>query len=160
MGHMEQNSEYREQLLEEYKAAIAPLLPYLPWLAQTAGKTASSVYSGQEIAEHSVVFPVYDGTLLNFVRTAAKGPLMDRNYAYVYTRHRIRTHREERDVIQRAGWKEWDVLRGILSKYVLGGQTKAALWSEGVSEQIFYLVLKQMKEIVDFWDKTPANGSY
>ena len=30
--------------------------------------------------------------------------------------------------------------------------------SEAVSEQIFYLVLKQMQEIIEFWDKTPANG--
>ena len=45
-----------------------------------------------------------------------------------------------------------------LSKYVLGGRTKGNLWSEAVSEQIFYLVLKQMQEIIEFWDKTPANG--
>ena len=153
---MEQSSEYREQLLESYKQAVRPLLPYLPWLEQSAGKRASSIYSGQDIGVNSVSFPVYDGTLLNFVREATKSPLMDRNYAYVYTRHRIRTHQEERDIIQKAGWKEWDILRGILSKYVLGGRTKGNLWSEAVSEQIFYLVLKQMQEIIEFWDKTPA----
>ena len=155
---MEQSSEYREQLLESYKQAVRPLLPYLPWLEQSAGKRASSIYSGQDIGVNSVSFPVYDGTLLNFVREATKSPLMDRNYAYVYTRHRIRTHQEERDIIQKAGWKEWDILRGILSKYVLGGRTKGNLWSEAVSEQIFNLVLKQMQEIIEFWDKTPANG--
>ena len=153
---MEQSSEYREQLLESYKQAVRPLLPYLPWLEQSAGKRASSIYSGQDIGMNSVSFPVYDGTLLNFVREATKSPLMDRNYAYVYTRHRIRTHQEERDIIQKSGWKEWDILRGILSKYVLGGRTKGNLWSEAVSEQIFYLVLKQMQEIIEFWDKTPA----
>ena len=155
---MEQSSEYREQLLESYTQAVRPLRPYLPWLEQSAGKRASSIYSGQDIGVNSVSFPVYDGTLLNFVREATKSPLMDRNYAYVYTRHRIRTHQEERDIIQKAGWKEWDILRGILSKYVLGGRTKGNLWSEAVSERIFYLVLKQMQEIIEFWDKTPANG--
>ena len=104
---MEQSSEYREQLLESYKQAVRPLLPYLPWLEQSAGKRASSIYSGQDIGVNSVSFPVYDGTLLNFVREATKSPLMDRNYAYVYTRHRIRTHQEERDIIQKAGWKEY-----------------------------------------------------
>lgn len=39
-----------------------------------------------------------------------------------------------------------------------GGRTKGNLWSEAVSERIFYLVLKQMQEIIEFWDKTPANG--
>ena len=127
---MEQSSEYREQLLESYKQAVRPLLPYLPWLEQSAGKKASS----------------------------GKSPLMDRNYAYIYTRHRIRTHQDERNMIQKAGWKEWDILRGILSKYVLGGRTKGNLWSEAVSEQIFYLVIRQMQEIIEFWDKSPANG--
>jgi len=83
---------------------------------------------------------------------------MDRNYAYIYTRHRICTHQDERNMIQKAGWKEWDILRGILSKYVLGGRTKGNLWSEAVSEQIFYLVIRQMQEIIEFWDKSPANG--
>lgn len=125
---MEQSSEYREQLLESYKQAVRPLLPYLPWLEQSAGKKAR------------------------------KSPLMDRNYAYIYTRHRICTHQDERNMIQKAGWKEWDILRGILSKYVLGGRTKGNLWSEAVSEQIFYLVIRQMQEIIEFWDKSPANG--
>lgn len=35
---MEQSSEYREQLLESYKQAVRPLLPYLPWLEQSAGQ--------------------------------------------------------------------------------------------------------------------------
>ena len=98
---MEQSSEYREQLLESYKQAVRPLLPYLPWLEQSAGKKASSLYSGQDIGVNSVSFPVYDGTLLNFVREAGKSPLMDRNYAYIYTRHRIRTHQDERNMILR-----------------------------------------------------------
>ena len=46
---MEQSSEYREQLLESYKQAVRPLLPYLPWLEQSAGKkldTAKDVEPG------------------------------------------------------------------------------------------------------------------
>lgn len=102
---MEQSSEYREQLLESYKQAVRPLLPYLPWLEQSAGKKASSLYSGQDIGVNSVSFPVYDGTLLNFVREAGKSPLMDRNYAYIYTRHRICTHQDERNMIQKPAGK-------------------------------------------------------
>ena len=45
------------------------------------------------------------------------------------------------------------MLRGILSKYVLGGRTKAFLWSEAASEGIFALVLDQMKMIIEYWDK-------
>ena len=42
-------------------------------LEQSAGKKASSLYSGQDIGVHSVSFPVYDGTLLNFVRESRWG---------------------------------------------------------------------------------------
>lgn len=150
---MEQNIEFRQQLVQEYKQNVMPLLRYLPWLEQSAGKSMSSIYGGQDISEHSIAFPVYDGTLMNFVREAAKSPLMDKNYKYVYTRNHIYDHGDERRIIKAAGWREWDVLRGILSKYVLEGRIKGTLWNEAVREQIFYLVLKQMREIIEYWDR-------
>ncbi|MDE6701054.1 MAG: hypothetical protein K2K10_08610 [Acetatifactor sp.] len=150
---MEQEIEYRQRQLEEYKAALAPLLRYLPWLEQSAGKSASRNYSGAEVGERVLSFPVYDSTLLNFVKDAKKTIFMDRNYRYIYTRNHIRNHEDERKLIQNAGLKEWGILCGILSKYVLGGQTKGTFWSEAVQEQIFYLIIKQMSEIIKYWDK-------
>lgn len=150
---MEQEIEYRQQLVREYEKAAKPLFRYLSWLENSAGKQASSIYSGQDIGEHSVTFPVYDGTLMNFVKEASKSTLMDRNYPYVYTRNRIRTPEDERRVINKAALRDWDVLRGILSKYVLGGMTKSTLWSQGVQERIFYLVIARMKSILEYWDK-------
>lgn len=150
---MEQDAEYLRGLMLENKEIIMPLLRYLPWLLQNSGKSVSSNYSDSRFGEHSMSFPVYDGTLMSFVKEASQSRLMDKNYMYVYTRNRIRSHDDERRIIEKATWKEWDVLRGILSKYVMGGRTKAFLWSEAVKEQIFYLVLNRMKEIVEFWDK-------
>lgn len=150
---MEQNVEYRQQLIQEYKKMISPLLRYLPWLEQNAGKSVSTSYEGSSITEHSIAFPVYDGTLMNFVREASKSPLMDQNYRYVFTRNRIQNHEDERRIIAKAGIREWDILRGIFSNYVLGGRTKGSLWNEAVKERIFYLVLKQMKSIIEYWDK-------
>ena len=150
---MEQDLEYRQQLLQEYKQMVMPLLRYLPWFEQNRGQMGSTLYQGAEATEHSMAFPVYDATLMNFVREASKSKLMERNYRYVYTRNRINSHADERKIIASAGLKEWDILRGILSKYVLGGMTKATLWSEGVRENIFCLVLSKMKEIIEYWDK-------
>lgn len=150
---MEQKKEYRQQLIEEYKQIVMPLLRYLPWLEKSAGTEVSSNYSGSNVTEHSISFPVYDGTLLNFVREAAKSPLMDQNYRYIYVRNNIRNHEDERSVISKAGINEWGILCGILSKYVLGGRTRGNLWSEAVQEKIFYLLLKQMREIIEYWDK-------
>ena len=150
---MEQEIEYRRQQLQEYKKALVPLLRYLPWLEKSAGTAASRNYDGSEMGEKLMGFPVYDSTLLSFVREAGRTSFMDRNYRYIYTRNRIRSHEDERRVIESAGLNEWGFLCGILSKYVLGGQTKGTLWSEAVQERIFYLVIQKMCEIVEFWDK-------
>lgn len=150
---MEQNSEYMQKLIQEYEKALKPLLRYLPWLEKSAGMTASTSYSGQDIGENSLPFPVYDGTLMSFVREASSSSLMDRNYPYIYTRNHIKTPLEERKAIERATLKEWDILKGILSRYVLEGRTKGVVWSQGVKERIFLMTLTKMKQILEFWDK-------
>lgn len=150
---MEQDTEYRRQQMEEYKQAVLPLLRYIPWFESNAGQPGNTFYQGPDATEHSMGIPVYDASLLNFVKEASRSSLMDRNYCYTYTRGRIRTHDDERRVIAGAELKDWDVLRGILSKYVMGGMTKSALWAQGVQENIFLLVLKKMQEIIEYWDR-------
>ncbi|MCM1058538.1 MAG: hypothetical protein NC517_13185 [Firmicutes bacterium] len=150
---MEQDTEYRKQQLSGYKQEVLPLLKYIPWFESNAGQPGSTFYQGPDATEHSMSIPVYDANLLNFVKEASKSSLMDRNYCYTYTRGRIRTHEDERRVIAGAELKDWDVLRGILSKYVMGGMTKSVLWAQAVQENIFLLVLKKMQEIIEFWDR-------
>ena len=151
---MEQSKEYRQQQLQKYEQDTMPLLKYLPWLERNRGQVGSTLYQGPEPSENAMHFPVYDSTLMNFVREALRSPLMDRNYPYVYTRNRIKSHNDERRIIASAELKDWDILRGILSKYVLGGKTRGMLWSEAVEQNIFYLVLKKMQEIIEYWDKS------
>ncbi len=150
---MDNNMEYRQQLVERYKQAAMPLLRYLPWMEKSAGSRASSTYSGDGVGEHSISFPVYDSTLMSFVKEAEKSPFMDKNYRYVYTRNRIQTHEDELRLIANADLYKWDLLCGILSKYVMGGRTKSALWSEAVQEGIFVAVLSQMRKILEYWDR-------
>lgn len=151
---MEERVGYRQQIIQEYRRLLEPLLRYLPWLESNSGKAVSRNYQGQGLSSRSMSFPVYDATLMNFVREAAASELMDRNYCYVYTRNRIRNHEDERKVIAAAELKDWEILRGILSKYVLEGMTKATLWGEAVRENIFVLTLKQMRNIVEYCDRT------
>lgn len=152
---MEQNIEYRQQLIREYKQMVSPLLAYLPWLVKNAGQSGSTAYRGDEYSENpsNFSFPVYDSTLMSFIKEASKSALMEKNYSYTYTRNRIQTHDDERRLIQAADLRDWDILRGILSKYVLGGRTKAVLWSEAVRENIFAMVLEKMRKIIEYWDK-------
>jgi len=151
MENMNESSEYLRALMQDYKMKITPLTDYLPWLQQATEKAVVSTYSGDGIGESSLSFPVFSSEFMAFIKAC--------NYPYVYSRKGIRTHDEERRVIVGATWKEWDVLCGILSKYVLGGRTKAALWKEGISEQIFYLTVSRMREITDFWYSGDGNTS-
>lgn len=150
---MDKDTEYRERLLAEYKQAVLPLLRYLPWFEQNAGQAGSTFYQGPEFTENSMCIPVYDSTLMSFVKEASVSALMDRNYSYIYTRNRIRTHDDERRMIAAAELRDWGILQGILSKYVMGGRTKSTLWAQGVRENIFLLVLRQMQGIIEYWDK-------
>lgn len=145
--------EYMRELSGSYKAALEPFLRYLPWLEEHAGMQTGSSYNGSMDGNNTMSFPVYDSTLLSFVKEAGKSSFMNRNYAYIYSRKRIKTPEDERRAIKAATIQEWDVLGAILSKYVLGGNARAYLWTQAVQENIFYLVLDKMREIVEYWDR-------
>lgn len=144
---------YRQQVVNEYRPDVEKLARYLPWLESKVGGSVHQNYSGSGIEQNSVTFPVYDSTLMSFVKEAQRTKLMDRNYRYVYSRGKIRTLQDEIRAIERTTIREMDVLKGILSKYVLGGMTKGRMWSEAVESGIFLAVIKQMKENLDFWDR-------
>ena len=55
-------------------------------------------------------------------------------------------------LIKNATIRDMDDLAGILSHYILGGQTKARLWGEGVTYGIYFALLSKMKELIEFWD--------
>lgn len=153
---MNTDMEYRQRVVKEYREQVEPLLKYIPWLQNKQGAKASSTYVGDGLGEHSVPVPVYDGTLMNFVKDVQRTKLLDRNYVYVYSRLRIRTVEDEKHLIASATLREMDVLTGILAKYVMGGMTKASLWPEAVENGIYLQLLLKMKEILEFWDQPLA----
>lgn len=147
--------EYRRQIVSTYKPDVEKLIRYLPWLEEkaAAGGGVAEMFGDNGIREHSITFPVYDGTLMSFIKEVQRTELLDRNYPYIYSRHRIRTLQDELRAISRADIKEMDVLKGILSRYVLGGMTKGRLWTEAVTNRIFLNVIRRMKENIEFWDR-------
>ena len=50
-------------------------------------------------------------------------------------------------------------LKQIASETGKDAQLAAALWKEGISEQIFYLTVSRMREITDFWYNGDGNTS-
>lgn len=153
MAMDKEDIEYRRQVVREYKADVEKLIRYLPWLEEKSGSNVSETYSGSGIGEHSIAFPVYDSTLLGFVKEVQRTDLLDRNYRYIYSRNRIVTQKDELRAISNSDITRMDILKGILSKYVMGGMTKGRMWTEAVQNRIFLNIVKKMKENLEFWDR-------
>jgi hypothetical protein len=149
---MEQDMEYRRQLVERYKKDVEPLFRYLPWLIEKKGNKVSNQYTNNDL-EHTIAFPVYDSTLLGFVREVQRSSLTDRNYVYVYSRYRVKTAEDEHKLIKGVTIKNIEVLTAVLSKYIIGGMTKGWMWSQAVEDGIFLEVLEKFKELFELWNQ-------
>ena len=141
-----------EEIIEYYRQDAVKLFRYLNWLESKSGQTVSTIYGAEGISVNSVPFPVYDGTLMSFVKEATDTCFMDRNYVYVYSRKQLKTARDEMRLIKNATIRDMDDLAGILSHYILGGRTKARLWGEGVTLGVYVALLTKMKELIEYWD--------
>ncbi|NLL76563.1 MAG: hypothetical protein GX235_04885 [Clostridiales bacterium] len=150
---MEKDTLYIQEIVNGFKVDVERLIKYIPWLESKVGVRVSNMYKGEGIEEHSMSFPVYDSTLMSLVQDARRTNLLDRNYAYVYSRNRIRSEADEQRLIAAATIREMDMLKGILSKYILGGMTKGKVWTEGVYNGSILKVLLKMKEIIEYWDR-------
>lgn len=153
MKSLERTEMKPQQIMQHYRADIARLTRYIPWLESKRGQEVSSEYRHEDFVKSSFAFPVYDGTLMNFVKDVEKTDLTDRNYRYVYSRNHIATVADEYVQIDRASIQDIDILIGILSKYIIGGRTKGALWSDGVRNGVYLAIVNKLKELCEFWDK-------
>ena len=143
---------YRRELVDKYRPIVERLVTYLSWLESKRSGAVSDQFTGEGISEHSISFPVYDSTLLALVKLLQSSPLIDRNYVYVYSRNRIKTHEDELRLIKNSELKDTANIGAVLSKYVLEGMRKGSMWTEGVTSGIFYEAIMQLKHNVEFWD--------
>lgn len=147
MGDYEEKTQ-RQAFLEKYEADVMKLARYIPYFMDKGGKDVARDYDGQQ-GHSSIAFPVYDGTLMSFVREAQNTGIIDRNYVYAYTRRRIRTGQQEISAIENAGIKDDDLLRGVISKYVLEGMRKTGVWQTAVERQLFLKTLVRFKDLIE-----------
>lgn len=141
-----QEDNLREQIIEEYRGDVEKLIRYLPWLSKKSGKDVSSMYTGDE-NNQVIPIPVFDSTLLAFVKEVERTKFVDRNYPYVYSRNNIKTHEDEIKLLENAKITDIKIFKGIMSKYVLGGKTKAYLWTEGVDSGVFETALACLNKL-------------
>lgn len=145
-------------IINIYRNDITKLSRYLPWLKSKKSEKLLSMYGDNDLAKVSMPVPVYDSTLLRFVKEARETKLMDSNYVYVYSKFRVKTYKEEWKLIENCSIQEIYILKGILSKYVMKGMTKANVWSDAIEYSIFLKVVSRLKSLMDFWDGDQMNG--
>ena len=149
-----QETNLREQIIEEYKDDLTRLLRYLPFLEKKSGKDVTEFYEGD--GENKVIpVPVYDSTLLGFVKEVKTTKFINKNYPYVYRKWRMTDPKAERIAMDCATLRDIDLFRGILSKYVLEGQRKAVMWTAAVEERIFVTALTRLRSLMFDYSKDP-----
>lgn len=153
---IENENLYRKELIEKYRGKFDQLFRYIPWFEQKLGTKTASTYRGDGSPDSSMPIPVYEPTVLSFVKEMTATGLMDRNYVYVYSMNNIRNSRDELDFIEKAELKDLDAIVGILAKYVLGGMTRGYLWPEGVENGVYFNALSKIKELLEVWDEPLA----
>lgn len=149
---MENENAYLIELMRKYRDVSEQLLRYIPYFEGKQGQKNYNLYRGEDQNEHTVAIPVYEGTLLAFVKEVQKTGLVDRNYVYVLSRYGIRTHEDEVRVVNHAEFKDIEVIYAVMAKYVLGGMTKGLVWAQAVENGIFLLCLTKLKEVLNVWD--------
>ena len=146
---MYEGENYAELLTEKYAKDILKLSKYIQYFENKKGDDVATKYDGEQ-GHSTLKFPVYDSTLLSFTREASQTSLMDPNYIYKYRQYRITTEAAEKKAIKDAKLKDIDLLKGILSRYVLEGRYKGVRWIEAAERGIFHDVLVRFMEMYDF----------
>lgn len=139
----------RKNLIKQYQPDAKRLVRYISWLETKRGGDVMKSFEGDGVEKTAFTFPVYDSTLLGFVKTARETQFITRNYQYVYNRNRIRNAEQEKKCVKGASLRDIDLLSGILSRYVLGGMTKSVLWAQGVESGIFLEVLYRLRDLLE-----------
>lgn len=144
--------DIRKNLIQQYQPDAKRLVRYISWLESKRGSDVMSSYTGDGVQKTAFTFPVYDSTLLSFVKTAKETRFITRNYQYVYNRNRIKNVGQEKKMVRSATLRDMELLSGILSRYILGGMTKSVLWAQGVENGIFLEILSRLREILEIND--------
>ena len=139
----------REEIISLYQGDTMKLLKYLKWVEKVTGQNTSNLYTGEGTEQTSMAVPVYDSTLLSFVREAKETVFMNRNYVYTFSQYRLNTTKDELKMIQTCTLQEVKILGDILSKYILKGEVKGAYWSEGIKSGVFLELLLKLKELLE-----------
>ena len=148
---MQDSKESVTEKLNKYRTDVEELSRYLGWLESKKGQDMSRAIDPTEGKGNTIKVPVYDSTLLGFIKKAQKTAFVTKNYVYIYRRYHLQTAEDEHRLIDKTQIMEIENLGAILSSYVLRGMTKGTVWNEGVRNGVLWHTVSKMEELVDFW---------
>lgn len=152
-----QEVSLREQVVNEYKDDLKKLVKYLPYLEKKSGDTTSNFYEGD--GEHKVIpVPVYDSTLLAFIKEAKNTKFVTKNYPYTYRKWKMPDPKSERIAMESATIRDIDMIKGVLSRYILEGQSKSSMWTIAVSEKIFLTAMNSLYKLIYEYSDEPKES--
>lgn len=138
----------RDEIISLYQEDAMKLLQYYNWVKKVSGQTMSQLYSGEGIDKTSMAVPVYDSTLLQFIKTAKTTKFMNRNYVYTYSHNMIKKPEDEIKFIKNCTLQDIKALGDILSSYCFRGDVKGAVWTEGIKQGVYLELLEKMNELI------------
>ena len=116
---LQETKESISKQIEKYQKDVAELARYQGWLESKSGQDLTKLVDPAEGKQPTMQVPVYDSTLLAFIKSAQKTGFIDRNYMYTYRKLRINSAEDELREIARVQIMEIEVLGAILSIYVI-----------------------------------------
>ena len=140
-----------EEIIGKYQTDTMELSRYLPWLENKRGEKLSESYYPSKGEGTTMMFPVFDGTLMNFVGAAEKTVFINRNYMYSMKKYGMKSANDELKFIEGAQITDMQVLGDILSSYIIKGRVRGLAWTEGVKNGVYLAVITKMKELIEFW---------
>lgn len=145
----------RENIVDEYGHDLDLLLKFVPYLLNSRNKMTQKYYEGDG-DKKTIPVPVYDSTLLSFVKEAKKTKFITRNYPYAYRKYKLNSLEDELSALKNGKITDLELYKSVLSKYVLEGQTKGVVWTKGVTDGVFVEVLLCLKKL--FYDHSLEPG--
>lgn len=142
----------REEIIYLFKDEALALLKYYSWIKKMSGQDVGGLYTGDDIEKSSMAVPIYDSTLLGFIKTAKGTEFMNRNYLYTYSRLRMRNAKDELEVIKDCSLQDIRVIGDILSYYCYKGDVKGAVWNEGLKNGVYLAILDRLMALLEIYN--------
>lgn len=144
--------EYIEDLCNQFNLSLIrksaeKLFPFMPYFETATEESVCRWDRGRTPGEngHTVPYPIYEKTLKDFIREFYETNLISHDYSDVLDNRGLKDMNGINDVIENA---DIELLRAILTKYIIGERFCDGVWAIAVRDKIFLGILNRFQELL------------